>query len=415
MKYLSGLKNKNLLNQVCLLPVDLNVKSDESLDSNPRISGILPTIQFLIKRGAKIVILSHRGRPNSKSYKLKTKNYTLRPFAKILSKLLKRPVKFISFNMGTSDVPTLTSILRTSDVLLLENLRFFPAEDKNNKNFAKKLASLGDFYVNDAFGVSHRANASVAAITKFLPSFAGLLLEKEIKNLSLIINPFDKAQGSRRVYRGVKKTKHPFVIILGGAKISDKIELIKNFLNKTDHFLIGGGIANTFIAAQDLPVGDSLYEKEMIPTAKKLLKSKKIILPVDFKLSNRKILDIGPKTAEKYGEIIKNARMIIWNGPMGYIEDKKFRRGSEEISRALVKSKAFVVVGGGETISILKTKNYKLKTNVFISTGGGAMLEYLADKKLPGIEALNIRKNNPKDSKKFKKAAVRIVSDKIRI
>ncbi len=391
MKYLSSLRQKNFDGEICLLRVDLNIKSNESLDSNPRVLGILPTIRFLIERKSKVIILSHRGRPTRvmRNEKLEMRKLTLRPFAKILSRLLKQPVKFISFEKGFKPADIHRSITMTRhSIFLLENLRFFPGEDENDKNFAKKLASLGTFYVNEAFAVSHRKNASMVAITKFLPSYAGLLLEKEIKNLS----------------SAMKKPKHPFVIILGGAKISDKIGLIKNFLNKADYFLIGGGIANTFIAAQNLPIGESLYEKDLIPTAKKFLKStrstssglmlskseasKKIILPVDFMISNRKMLDIGPKTTENYGKIIKGAGTIVWNGPMGYIEDKKFRKGSDGILEAILKSKAFAVIGGGETTSILKAKSYKLKTNIFISTGGGAMLEYLAGKKLPGIEAL---------------------------
>jgi phosphoglycerate kinase len=175
---------------------------------------------------------------------------------------------------------------------------------------------------------------------------------------------------------------------LGGAKISDKIGVIKNFQKKADYFLIGGGMANTFLAAQELPVGDSLYEKEAAPIARKFLKSGKIILPTDTRVFKKQILDIGPKTVEKYSKIIKNAKTIVWNGPMGHIEDKRFRKGSEEIAKAILKNKGLVIIGGGETAGLLKAKDSKLKANIFISTGGGAMLEYLAGKKLPGIEAL---------------------------
>lgn len=380
MKYLNSLKQKNLNGEICLLRVDLNIKSDESLDSNPRVLGILPTIRFLIKRRAKVVILSHRGRPAplkrgiSKSQFLISKEFSLEPFAKILSSLLKQPVRFIDFKKGFKPSEIRKIITTTRDnIFLLDNLRFLRGEDKNDRKLAKRLASLGTFYVNEAFAFSHRKDASMMAITRFLPSYGGLLLEREIKHLS----------------RVMKKPKRPLVVILGGAKISDKIGLIKNFLNKADYFLIGGGIANTFIAALNLPVGDSLYEEEMIPVARQLMKSKKILLPVDFVISNRKMLDIGPKTAEKYGRNIKNARTIIWNGPMGYIEDKKFRKGSEEIARAIFRSKAFAVVGGGETTSLIKeTRDKRQGARIFISTGGGAMLEYLAGKKLPGIEAL---------------------------
>ncbi len=390
MKYLSSLQQKNFNGEICLLRVDLNIKSGESLDSNPRVLGILPTIEFLKKHKAKIVIVSHRGRPPKriKNKELRNEEFSLKPFARILSRLFKKPVHFIDFRNNFRTLGDKSKKAPAGSIFLLENLRFLPGEDKNDRKLAERLASLGTFYVNEAFAFSHRKNASMVAITKFLPSYAGLLLEKEIKNLSSAMNPFDKAQGSRRVYRGVKKPKHPFVIILGGAKISDKIGLIKNFLNKADYFLIGGGIANTFIAAQNLPVGESLYEEEMIPTAKKFLKSKKIILPVDFMIFNRKMLDIGLKTTEKYEKIIKSAGTIIWNGPVGYIEDARFAKGSKAIAHAIARSHAFSVVGGGETTSILKAKSYKLKTNVFVSTGGGAMLEYLAGKRLPGIDAL---------------------------
>jgi phosphoglycerate kinase len=352
MKYLSQLKLSQLKGKACLVRADLN--AEEEKKDNFRLQAILPTLKFLIKNKARIVILSHRGR--------QPKLLSLKPFVKILLQLLKKPVRFI--NLTTSDI---------ANISLLENLRFFPGEEKNDKKFAKKLASLGDIYINDAFAVSHRQNASVAAITKFLPSYAGLLLEKEIKNLDSVMKGFKK----------------PLVIVLGGAKVSDKIGLINYFSKKADYFLIGGAMANTFFAAQDLPVGDSVFEKITVTMAKKLLKSSKIILPVDAKIENRKILDIGPETIKNYKKIIKKAKTIIWNGPMGYFENPKFASGTEEIARILLKNKkAKIIIGGGETTRLLKPKTYNLKPNIFISTGGGAMLEYLAGKKLPGIEAL---------------------------
>ena len=413
MKYLTSLKNKDLSKEICLLRVDFNINDADLRGSkreftrnniHPRILAVLPTIKFLIKGGTKVVILSHRGRPTTiKSSKFKVKNYkqsSLKPFGKILSSLLKKRVNFVNLDALSLINRTKEKIRGsiTGSVFLLENLRFLPGEDKNDKKFAKQLASLATFYVNDAFSVSHRKNASVVAITKFLPSYAGLLLEKEIKNLSRIM----------------KNPKKLLVIILGGAKVSDKIGVIKNFLkevkgqkSKINCFLTGGGVANTFFAAQGLPVGKSLYEKEMIPAARQLLKSRKIILPVDAVRKDKKILDIGPKTAEKYSQIIKKAGTIIWNGPMGYIEDPKFTKGSKAITEAILKSRAFAIVGGGETTSIISNFSRHLfktnleggippaagqfpisKKNIFISTGGGAMLEYLAGKKLPGLEAL---------------------------
>jgi len=386
MKFLSHLKNKDLANQTCLLRVDFNLTDDDLKKQKIplRIKSVLPTIKFLIKKRAKVVILSHRGRPEKvSSIKYQVSNHTLKPFVKIISKILKNPVHFIDFDkktnfVKTEDVQKIRASINGS-IFILENLRFLPGEDKNDANLAKRLAGLGTFYVNDAFAFSHRKDASMVAITKFLPSYAGLLLEKEIKNLSRIM----------------KNPKKLLVIILGGAKVSDKIGVIKNFLkevkgqkSKINCFLTGGGVANTFFAAQGLPVGKSLYEKEMIPAARQLLKSRKIILPIDSAIQGKKILDIGPKTIKRYVEIIKKARTIVWNGPMGYIESPKFARGSKAISQAILKSQAFSVIGGGETTSLLKSKTYNLKPNIFVSTGGGAMLEYLAGKKLPGLEAL---------------------------
>jgi len=392
MKYLSSLKTKNLSGEICLLRADFNIE-DEDLKSkkvHPRVAAVLPAIKFLISKSAKVVILSHRGRPDPKSYKLQAKSYSLRPFAKILSDLLKKPVGFVEFNK--IDELNKDSFAKSSNnVFLLENLRFFLGEEKNDKKFAKQLAQLGDFYVNEAFSVSHREDASVAAITEFLPSYAGYSLENEIRNLSRAMNP-----------------KKPLVVIFGGIKISDKIGLIDNFWNKADKFLLGGGIANTFFAAQKMPMGKSIYEKEKIAFVRKMMKSPKIVLPVDSAIENGKILDIGPETAKKYAEIIGKAKTIIWNGPMGQIEEKKFRRGSEAILKAIVKSKAFAVIGGGETTSLLQQtrinadidadrrgyigvnqRTNRRKSAIFMSTGGGAMLEFLAGKKLPGIEALN--------------------------
>ena len=352
--------------------VDLNIAEKEA-ENSPRVLGILATIKFLIKNGAKVVILSHRSRPKNFDKKL-----SLKPFAGILSKLLNRKIKFIS-NFDFQKIKKEIEKSKLDSVFLLENLRFLAGEEKNDIKLAKQLASLGNIYVNDAFAVSHRANSSVVAITKFLPSYAGLLLEKEIKNLSV----------------AMKNPKKPLIVILGGAKISDKIGLIKNFSasrrtasrRKADYFLIGGGIAHNFLLAQGLPIGDSIFEEKTVNFAKKILKNNLVILPVDYAVKNNKILDIGPNTIKLYSDIIKKAETIIWNGPMGYFEDKRFAKGSEAIAKAIINNKkAFSVIGGGETAAIFQTANPK--SNIFLSTGGGAMLEYLAGKKLPGIEAL---------------------------
>jgi len=385
MKTLSLLKNKNLSKEICLLRIDLNIENEnlENWRKNHkyipfRIKAVLPTIKFLINKGTKVIILSHRGRPmpaklaNSKFQIPNSKDFSLKPFVKIFSSLLRKQIIFfdlknISINKIKKSNP--------GSIFLLENLRFFKEEENNNSNFAKKIASLGTFYVNDAFAVSHRENASVAVITKYLPSYAGFQLEKEIKNLKM----------------AMKKTKKPLTIVIGGAKISDKLGLIKNFIKKADYFLIGGGIANTFMVALKIPIGDSLYEKNMISEAKKILKAApdKIFLPIDFMVSKNKILDIGPNTINFYNKIISSAKTIIWNGPMGKFEEKKFKNGTERIAKTIFKNKkAKIIIGGGETIASLNSKSYSVKPNIFFSTGGGAMLEYLGGKKLPGINAL---------------------------
>jgi len=448
MKYLRQLKPVQLKNKICLLRVDFNISAKDAAPVGGqgsasgweigekeafRIWAVLPTIKFLIKNKAKVVILSHRGRPKTQNYADYTQTnadeflrqsassrresafspresaFSLKPFARILSRLLKKSVHFIDFNIGksgTSDVSKLMLILRTSDVLniknspsasifLLENLRFFPEEEKNDQDFAKSLASFGDIFINDAFAVSHRENASVSAITRFLPSYAGLLLEKEIKNLNSVMSGFEK----------------PLVIILGGAKVSDKIGLINNFLGKTKYFLIGGAMANTFFAGQGLPVGDSLYEPKAFPFVHNLRTSDvlRLILPIDLVIHQRKILDIGPETIKKYAEIIKKTKTIIWNGPMGMSEDKRFVQGTKGIAQAVLQNKkAKIVIGGGETVASLTTlmsadykritadtyprksaKNQRESATLWVSTGGGAMLEYLAGKKLPGLKALD--------------------------
>jgi len=388
MKFLSQLKPNQLRNKICLLRVDLNIQNADLyglargfIRVPLKITAILPTIKFLTGNEAKVVILSHRGRPQkTKNLKLKTGNYSLKPFAKIFSQLLKKPVRFIDFGISQK----LKSEIENSpvgSVFLLENLRFFAEEENNDKRFAEKLASLGDIYVNDAFAVSHRENASVSAITEFLPSYVGLVLEKEVENLN----------------SATAKFKKPLIVILGGAKVSDKVGLIDNFSKKADYFLIGGAMANTFFASQGLPVGDSLYEKEVDLAGMASRLGRKIVLPRDTVIYRKQILDIGPETIKEYQKFIKNAGTIVWNGPMGLIENERFAKGTKEIAAAILKNKnAETVIGGGETIASLNLKaiNYKLKANVFISTGGGAMLEYLAGKKLPGLEALNNLKIN---------------------
>ena len=379
MKFLSSLNKKYLQNKICLLRVDLNIQNADLFKKNihPRVSAVLPTIKFLIKNGVKVIILSHRGRPQM-NHELRIMNheFTLKPFAKILSKLLNQKINFISAeSINGFDFQKIGEEVEKSkngSVFLLENLRFWPDEEQNNLEFAEKLASLGDFYINDAFAVSHRKNASVAAIMRFLPGYAGLLLEKEIKNLSAV----------------VKNPKRPMTVILGGAKISDKIGLIKNLYSQADYFLLGGALANTVFAAQGIPVGDSLCEKNIDVAGIMRRFGKKIFLPEDVVVEKRKILDIGPASVKKYKSIIGKSKTIVFNGPMGYIEKPKFAKATKEIIVALLKSRSQIIIGGGETTSVMP--NIKsLRQNIFISTGGGAMLEYLSGKKLPGFAALD--------------------------
>ncbi len=397
MKFLSQLTKKSLQNKICLLRVDLNIENADlrgfehglkrikirdnpsHIRIHPRILAVLPTIKFLLKNGAKVVILSHRGRPQNRGKRTGErgkKELSLKHFTPIFSKLLGKPVYFLKFDKSgfVSQEDILKIKNSKNGIFLVENLRFIKGEKENNIKLAKKLASLGDIYINDAFAVSHRANASVSAITKFLPSYAGLLLEKEIRNLNEVM----------------KNPKKPLVVILGGAKISDKIGLINNFMKKADYFLIGGGIANNFVKAQGLPIGNSIFEEKTVGFAKKLLNNPKIILPDDYIVYNRKILDLGQNTIEKYSKIIKKAKTIIWNGPLGMFEDKRFRIASEKTAKSVVESKANIVIGGGETATLFngKSKMENGKYRIFISTGGGAMLEYLGGKKLSGLVAL---------------------------
>lgn len=371
MKYLRTIQKSQIRGKTFLVRVDLNIEigGDENLF---RLDAIIPTLLFLIKKEAKkIIIISHRGRPSNCD-----KSLSLDVFAPIISKKTKKPVDFISaYRIGA-----LVKAIKKSDarIILIENIRFFNGEEKNDPSFAKALAKCADIYINDAFAVSHRANASLVAITKYLPSYAGLLIESEIKNLDAIM----------------KKNIHPFTVIIGGAKIADKVKVIRNLFEKTDSFLLGGGPANTFFAARGLPIGSSLFDKEYVDFAKKYLDSKKIHLPIDTVVHKNSILDIGKHTISEYSKIINKSKAIVWNGPMGLFQKKVYSKGTENIWNAILNNKkAIIVVGGGETVASLRLikgfRNKVLKkSDLFISTGGGATLAYLSGEKLPGIEAL---------------------------
>lgn len=334
-----------------------------------RIEMAIPTIMELRNKGAKVILLSHIGRKPEE---------TLEPIMRYLQDVL--PVIFIR-DIFAKNVNQMINYAAPGSVVVLENLRRYEGEEKNDKEFAKHLASFGDIYINDSFPECHRNHASITGITEFLPSYAGRQLMNEIKNLSKAFNP-----------------EHPFLFILGGAKVETKLPLINNFLDKADNIFVGGVIANDFFKTMNLNTGKSLLSKENAP--KELLDNKKIILPVDLLvernnkkenisydsvLENDKIFDAGRKSIEKLCEMIKKAKFILWNGPLGYCEGG-YCDGTEKVSEAIAESNAMSVVGGGDTLAFVNDKLQEKMT--FISTGGGAMLDFLANENLPGIEAL---------------------------
>ncbi len=424
MAYLESIKfvkNKSAdwRNKTVLVRCDFDVPLDaDKIKDDSRLKASLLTIKFLLKNKCQIILMGHLGRPNGKV----VLELGLKPVQQRLEELLKTKIELVKFGEISPSVKNKRD--EKNKIIMLENLRFWLGEEKNDKNFARQLASLADIYVNEAFAVSHRACASVDAIKNYLPSYAGFNLTKEIEKLSQVLN----------------RPPRPLVAIIGGAKIETKLPVLDKFLAKADYLLVGGAIANNFFKILNYEVGQSLIDREYLPAAKKLWqKSKsgalnfvvkdkqlvvdneligskldlatiknlrhKIVLPIDVAVKNLKtqekeiktpnqvnlndkILDIGPQTLEFYGRIIKGARCVVWNGPMGQFEAPEFALGTFGVAELIIKSRARAVMGGGETEEALKgvLHNKELPRRIFVSTGGGAMLEFLGGKKLPGLE-----------------------------
>jgi phosphoglycerate kinase len=371
-----------------LVRVDYNVPiKDGKVSDDTRIVAAMPTLKYLLDHGAAVILCSHLGRPKGAP----DPQYSLRPVADHLSSLLGKPVTFAEDCIGPA-AEKAAQALKPGEVLLLENTRFHAGETKNDPEMARQLAALADVYVNDAFGSAHRAHASTEGVAHYLPAVAGFLMEKEIKYLG----------------QAIADPKQPFIAILGGAKVSDKIGVIRNLLQKADQILIGGGMANTFFKAQGYPVGDSLAEDDVLDTARELLKEGKtrLRLPVDVVIADAfddgahsktmpmgpvpdgwRILDIGPETVSAYRKIVHGAGTIVWNGPMGVFEFPNFAKGTFAMAQAVAESGAISIVGGGDSVAAINESG--LSDHItHISTGGGASLEMLEGITLPGLAAL---------------------------
>jgi len=376
-----------------LVRVDFNVPLDArtgEITDDSRIRAAIPTIKYLLERKAKVILMSHFGRPKGKV----VEEMRLKPVAQRLSRILGQPVEMAADCIGP-EVEKAAAALKAGDVLLLENLRFHSEEEAGNLDFAKALARLGDIYVNDAFGTSHRAHASISGIAQYLPAVAGFLLEKEINTLGGLL----------------EKPEHPFIALFGGAKVSDKVAVLKNIMGKVDCLLIGGGMAATFLKSEDYEVGKSLVEVDSLGVAADIIQQAakngvKLILPVDVIVADKidsgaigetvvvaaiprekMIADIGPKTVSAFRQELEKSRTVFWNGPVGVAEIPQFAGGTTALAKLLPGLKAKTIVGGGSTAEVIDALGLTDKVT-FVSTGGGASLEFLGGDELPGVVAL---------------------------
>lgn len=396
MKFIS-LSDMQLMHKTVLVRADLNVPAKEGKVMDvTRIESLVPTVQYLLNQQAKIVLISHFGRPEAGSDPLKwDQRYSLKFIVPTLEKILNHPVQFVPNCVGR-DVGEAIKNAAFPSIVLLENLRFHEGEEKNDPHFAKQLTKFADVYVNDAFSCSHRAHASVVGVTEYLPAAAGLSLECELEHLESCLNT----------------PKRPLVAIVGGSKISTKLELLTNLCQKVDTLIIGGAMANTLLAAKGIDVGQSLYEPELLDLARTILKGSKaeILLPEDLVIaseltenaksgivgidaipSDKKAFDLGPKTIQKIKHILENAKTVVWNGPVGAFELSPFAHGTMSIAEILAdctqKGQCMSVAGGGDSVAALSMAGVKDKLS-YVSTAGGAFLEWLEGKPLPGVAAL---------------------------